>query len=153
LLATATTRVRWATSHYVVALAGSASLMVLAGLSIGASASASLGDWSQLGRVLVGALAQVPAVWVVTSLVLVLFGWLPRFTVAVWGLLVAFVLLGEFGALWKVPEWAMNVSPLRHAPTLPVSSSAVLPTVVLTLVAVAVSTAGYVGWRRRDLTG
>jgi ABC-2 type transport system permease protein len=153
VLATATTRTRWATSHYAVALGGAALLMVLAGLSIGTSASAALGDWSQLGRVLVAALVQIPAVWVVTSLVLVLFGWLPRWTAAVWGLLAAFVVVGEFGALWKLPAWVMDISPLRHAPTLPVSSSGVVPVVVLTLVAAALSTAGYVGWRRRDLTG
>jgi ABC-2 type transport system permease protein len=152
LLATATTRVSWATSHYAIALGGSALLIVLAGLALGASASAALGDWSQLGRVLVAALVQIPAVWVVTSLVMLLFGWLPRFTAAVWGLLAAFVLVGEFGALWKLPEWLMDVSPLRHAPTLPVGSSGILPVVVLTLVAAAVSAAGYAGWRRRDLT-
>ena len=153
LLATTTTRTRWATSHYAVALAGTALLMVLAGLTIGASASASLGDWSQLGRVLVAALVQIPAVWVVTSLVMLLFGWLPRATVAVWGLLAAFVVVGEFGALWKLPGWVMDLSPLRHAPTLPVSSSGVLPVVVLTAVAAILSGLGYVGWRRRDLVG
>ena len=153
LLATTTTRTRWATSHYAVALGGSALLMLLAGLSVGASASASLGDWSQLGRVLVAALAQVPAVWVVTSLVMLLFGWLPRFTVAVWGLLVAFIVVGEFGALWKLPGWVMDLSPLRHSPTLPVSAGAALPLVVLGAVALVVSVLGYVGWRRRDLVG
>jgi ABC-2 type transport system permease protein len=153
LLATTTTRVRWASSHYAWALGGSAVLMVLVGLSVGASASASLGDWSQLGRVLVAALVQIPAVWVVTSLVLLLFGWLPRYSSAAWGLLVSFVVLGEFGALWKLPSWVMDVSPLRHAPTLPVGRSAVVPVVVLTLVAALVSLVGYAGWRRRDLTG
>lgn len=152
LLATATTRTLWASSHYAVALAGSAVLMVLAGLSIGASASASLGDWSQLGRVLLAAVVQVPAVWVVTSLVLLLFGWLPRWTTAVWGLLVAFVVVGEFGALWKLPDWVMDASPLRHAPTLPVAAGAVLPVAVLTLVAAVISLVGYVGWGRRDLS-
>jgi ABC-2 type transport system permease protein len=151
LLATATTRTRWATSHYAVALGGTALLMLLAGLSVGASASAALGDWSQLGRVLVAALVQIPAVWVVTSLVMLLFGWLPRYTVGVWGLLAAFVLVGEFGALWKLPTWVMDISPLRHAPTLPVESDGVVPVVVLTLVAVGCSVAGYAGWHRRDL--
>ena len=153
LLATTTTRVRWATSHYAIALVGTAVLMLLAGLSVGASAAASLADWSQLGRVLVAALAQIPAVWVVTSLVMLLFGWLPRFTVAVWGLLVAFVVVGEFGALWKLPESVMNLSPLRHAPTLPVGVGGVLPVLVLTAVAVVLSWVGYAGWRRRDLVG
>jgi ABC-2 type transport system permease protein len=47
----------------------------------------------------------------------------------------------------------MDLSPLRHAPTLPVSSSGVLPVVSLTAVAVVLSVLGYVGWRRRDLVG
>ena len=153
LLATATTRVGWASSHYVLALLGGAVLMLLAGLSVGASASASLGDWSQLGRVVLAALAQVPAVWVVTSLVMLLFGWLPRATPVVWGLLVAFVLVGEFGALWRLPEWVMDLSPLRHAPTLPVGAGGVAPVLVLTAVAVVLSLVGYVGWQRRDLVG
>jgi ABC-2 type transport system permease protein len=153
LLATATTRTRWATSHYALALAGSALLMLLAGLSIGVSAAASLGDWSHLGRVLVAALAQIPAVWVVTSLVMLLFGWLPRLTVAVWGLLVAFVVVGEFGSLWKLPDWAMGLSPLHHAPTLPVGADGVAPVVALTVAAAVLSALGYVGWRRRDLVG
>ena len=153
VLAGRTTRVRWASSHYLVALGGSAFLMLLAGLSIGASASASLGDWSQLGRVAVAALAQVPAVWVVTSIVMLLFGWLPRATVAVWGLLAVFVLVGEFGALWKLPGWRMDLSPLRHAPTLPVGSDGLLPVLALTAVAALISAVGYVGWRRRDLVG
>ncbi len=59
--------------------------------------------------------------------------------------------LGEFGALWNLPEWAMNLSPLRHAPTLPVGADGLAPVLVLTAVAAAVSAAGYVGWRRRDL--
>ncbi|MFN8148789.1 MAG: hypothetical protein U0R76_15185 [Candidatus Nanopelagicales bacterium] len=153
LLATATTRIRWAWSHYAVALGGSALLMLLAGLSLGVGASIALGDWSQLGRVLLAAVAQLPAVWVITSLVLLAFGWAPRLTVAVWGLLAAFVVVGEFGSLWHLPEWVMDLSPLRHAPTLPVGSDAVTPVLALLAVAVVLSALGFLGWRRRDLTG
>lgn len=153
VLATATTRVRWAWSHYAIALVGSAALMVLAGLAIGVGASVALGDWSQLGRIVVAALAQIPAVWVVTSLVMLAFGWVPRLTVVVWGLLAAFVVVGEFGSLWKLPTWVMDLSPLRHAPTLPVGSDGVLPVLVLLAVAAVISAVGLVGWRRRDLTG
>ena len=153
LLATATSRWRWATSHYAIALGGSFALMVLAGLAIGVGASASLGDWSQLGRVLVAALAQVPAVWVMTSLVMLAFGWVPRLTVAVWGLLAAFVVVGEFGALWNLPEWLMDLSPLRHAPVLPVGTDGLAAVAGLLAAAALLSAAGYLGWRRRDLVG
>jgi ABC-2 type transport system permease protein len=151
LLATPTSRVRWASSHVVIALGGVALLLLLAGLAIGAAAAASLGDGAQLGRVVLAALAQVPAAWLVTSLVLLAFGWAPRLTLAVWGLLVAFVAIGEFGSLWSLPEWLMDLSPLRHAPTLPVGTDGLAPVLLLLAATATVLGAGLLGWRRRDL--
>jgi ABC-2 type transport system permease protein len=152
VLATRATRGHWATSHYAIAIGGSALLMVLAGFVAGISASLSVSDSSLFGKVLLAALAQIPAVWAVISLVILAFGWLPRATAAVWGLLVAFVVVGEFGSLWKLPEWVMDLSPLRHAPTLPVQSSGITPVVWLTLAAAVISVIGYLGWRRRDVS-
>ena len=45
----------------------------------------------------------------------------------------------------------MDLSPLRHAPTLPVGSDGVVPVLGLLIAAAALSALGYVGWRRRDL--
>jgi ABC-2 type transport system permease protein len=61
LLGTATTRTRWATSHYGAALAGVALLMLLTGLSTGVGAAFALHDGVQVGRVTLAALAQIPA--------------------------------------------------------------------------------------------
>jgi ABC-2 type transport system permease protein len=147
------TRVRWATGHYGIALGGSALLMLLTGVVVGLTAAASLGQPEMTGRVLVAALAQIPAVWVVVSLVMLAFGWVPRATAAVWGLLVAFIVVGEFGSLWTLPEWVMDLSPLRHAPTLPVQAADLGAVLALTAAALALSVLGYLGWRRRDLSG
>jgi ABC-2 type transport system permease protein len=152
LLATATTRTRWATSHYAAALAGVALLMLLAGLSIGAGAALALHDGTQVGRVTLACLAQVPAAWVITSAVLAVFGWAPRLTAAVWGLLVVFIALGEFGVLWNAPQWLMGLSPFQHSPLLPVGTSGILALVALTVTAAALAAVGYLGWCRRDLT-
>lgn len=151
LLATATTRSRWASSHYGAALAGVAALMLLAGLSIGIGAASVLADSGQISRATVAAVAQIPAAWVVTSFVLAVFGWAPRFTAAAWGLLLGFVALGEFGVLWNAPQWLMDLSPFRHSPLLPVGSGSVSELAGLTVVAALISAAGYIGWRRRDL--
>jgi ABC-2 type transport system permease protein len=151
LLGTATTRPRWATSHFALALAGVVLLMLLAGLSIGAGAAAVLNDGNQLWRVTGASAAQIPAAWVMTSVVLAVFGWAPRLTGAVWGLLLLFVALGEFGVLWNAPEWLMDLSPFRHSPLLPLDSGAVGPLLGLTMAAAALAALGYSGWRRRDL--
>jgi ABC-2 type transport system permease protein len=152
LLGTATTRTRWATSHYGAALAGVALLMLLTGLSTGVGAAFALHDGSRVGRVTLAGLAQIPAAWVITSVVLTVFGWAPRLTAAVWGLLAAFVALGEFGVLWNAPQWLMDLSPFQHTPLLPVGSDGIVPLVALTAAAGVLAAAGYLGWRRRDLT-
>ena len=126
--------------------------MALAGVSIGVGAALALHDGSQVLRATVASLAQVPAAWVITSAVLAVFGWAPRLTAAVWGLLAAFVALGEFGVLWNAPQWLMDLSPFQHTPLLPVGSDAIVPLVALTAAAGVLAAAGYLGWRRRDLT-
>ena len=97
------------------------------------------------------ALAQVPAAWVVVAAVMVLFGWLPRWLSAAWGLLVALVVLGEFGALWQLPTWVLELSPFGHSPRLPGGDVAVGSLAGLVVVAAALAAVGFVGWRRRDV--
>lgn len=151
LLGTATTRNRWASSHYGLAVAGGAVLMALAGVSIGAGAAFAVQDAGLVGRVLAASLAQIPAAWVLAGVSLAVFGWAPRLTAAVWGVLLAFVALGEFGVLWNAPGWLMDVSPFRHSPLLPVGPDAVPALAALTAVAAGLAALGYLGWRRRDL--
>lgn len=153
LLGTATTRIRFATSHLAVALAGVTLLMLLAGLSIGTGAAFALHDGALVVRVTLAALAQAPADWVIATAVITVFGWAPRLTSGVWGLYFAFVALGQFGVLWNAPEWLMDLSPFRHSPMLPIDSGWVLPLLALTAAAAALAALGYLGWRRRDLTG
>ena len=115
-------------------------------------AAIALHDASQVGRVTLAALAQIPAAWVITSVVLTVFGWTPRLTAAVWGLLAVFIALGEVGVLWNAPQWLMDLSPFQHTPLLSVGSDGIGALVALTATAAALAALGYLGWRRRDLT-
>lgn len=151
LLGTATTRIRWASSHYSVALAGVALLQLLTGVSIGIGAAAAVNDVDLVARSTVAALAQIPAAWVLTSAALAVFGWAPRLAGAVWVLLLGLIALGEFGVLWNAPEWLMDLSPFRHTPLLPVDAESVPALVALTVAAAVLGALGYAGWRRRDL--
>ena len=151
LLGTATTRIRWASSHFGFALAGVAVLLLLAGVSIGVGAAVAVNDPALVGRSTVAALAQIPAAWVVTGIALAVFGWSPRLAGLTWGILLAFVALGEFGVLWNAPEWLMDLSPFRHSPLLPVGAAGVTGLAGLIVAAAALAALGYAGWRRRDL--
>ncbi|MEZ5115715.1 MAG: ABC transporter permease [Candidatus Nanopelagicales bacterium] len=152
LLGTATTRLRWAASHAVIAFVGVAVLMLATGAAVGVTHGFAVGDpGEQTLRLLGAAAAHVPAAWVMAALVLLLFGFVPRWVAGAWGVLVAFVVLGEFGPLWELPQWALDLSPFAHSPTLPGGPVDALSLVLLVVTAVVVAGAGLVGWRRRDL--
>jgi ABC-2 type transport system permease protein len=151
ILATRVSRVRWAASHVVVALAGTTLLMLTVGVFAGFAHGAAGGDMAEFGRVLVAALAQLPAVWVLTGITVLVFGFAPGLVMAGWGALVVFLLLGQLGPIFELPEWAMNLSPFTHSPKLPGGELTAMPLVWLTLVAAALVVAGLVGFRRRDI--
>lgn len=151
LLSTPVSRARWASSHMLIALLGVAWIMAVTGLAIGLGATLATGDGGRITSMLAAAFARVPAAWVLTALVMLIFGWLPRAVAVIWGVFALAVVIGEFGPLWDAPQWLMDMSPFVHSPGLPspdASFGAVLP---LILVSVGLLTAGFVGWQRRDL--
>jgi len=151
ILATRISRVRWAASHVTVAIVGSTLLLLAVGLFAGLSHGMASGDLGETGRVLVGALVQLPAVWVLTGITVLVFGLAPGLVMAGWGALVVFLLLGQLGPIFELPQWLMDLSPFTHTPKLPGGDLPATPLVVLTLIAAALITAGLTAFRRRDL--
>jgi len=147
VLATGTSRISWALSHFVIAIAGSAVILAVCGVTAGLMYGGRAGDVSRAGGVIAGALVQLPAVWVFTGIVLLAFGLAPRLIVAGWAALAACVLLGELGPILKLKQWVTDVSPYAHVPRLPGSSLQPASLIVLT----ALAAAGLAGFRRRDI--
>lgn len=154
LLATRVGRVGWAASHIAFAVVGPAVLMAVEGLVIGLIHGVRSHDvGTQLPRVLWSALVQLPAVWVLVGITVLLYGVASRLAVVAWGALGLFLLLGELGPLLKLKQWAMDVSPFTHVPKLPGAAMRTAPVIWLTLLAAALTAAGLAGLRRRDLGG
>jgi ABC-2 type transport system permease protein len=150
-LSTATGRVRWLASHVLMAVLGACGVLMLGGLASGIGYAVQLGDASAIRSVLAGAAVQVPAVCVMIGIVVAAFGLAPRSTTAAWGLLVAFLLLGEFGSLFELPRWVMDLSPFAHVPRIPGSEVTAAPLLALSAAAVALLGTGIVGFTRRDV--
>lgn len=151
VLATSVSRTRWLVSHLVVALGGSALLMVLTGAGLGLSAGAALGDGALAGRVLGAAVVHVPAIWLTIGIAAALYGIAARATPLVWVVVAYAGLVGWLGTLLQFPRWALNLSPLGHTPLLPAEEVRVVPLVVLAVLAVVFALAGLAAFRRRDL--
>jgi ABC-2 type transport system permease protein len=105
----------------------------------------------RLPGILGGALAQLPAVWVLAALAVALFGLLPRFAPAAWGLLAACLLLLLVGTTLEFDKWVLDLSPFTHVPHLPGGELRPAPLVALTLAAGALAALGLLGVRRRDV--
>jgi ABC-2 type transport system permease protein len=153
VLATAVPRVRWVGSHLLVAAVGSAALLAIGGLVAGAAHGLRAGDLGgELPRVLGGALAQLPAVWVMAGIGAALFGLLPRLVVGgTWAALAVVLSITTFGELLRLDQWALDLSPFVHLPRLPAADFTATPLAWLLAVAVVLAVAGLAGFRRRDL--
>jgi ABC-2 type transport system permease protein len=151
VLAGAAARVGWAASHWLLALAGIAWLMLVAGVATGLGHALAVGDSSQVVPIALSALTRIPAAWVLVGLVITVWGIWPRAAGLVWGAYAAFILLGEFGQLWGVPRWAMDVSPFAHSPVLPGPGAELTGMLWLTLAAGVFLAIGSAAFHRRDL--
>jgi ABC-2 type transport system permease protein len=152
VLSTAVSRPSYAMSHLTIAFLGTALLVVLGGVGAGLAHGAQTGDMGRaFGRVLGASLVQIPAVWVLVGIVAALFGLLPRWSPLAWALLVAFLLLGEFGSLFELRQEVMDISPYAHVPRLPGGEMTTAPLIWLAAIAVGLTVAGVAGFRRRDI--
>jgi ABC-2 type transport system permease protein len=150
VLATASSRPRWAGSHLLIALVGSLLLVTAGGLGLGVTYAVVINDPGQIPRLLGAAVAFAPALWVLVGVAVLLFGLFPRATVAAWGALAFCAVVGFLGQLLQLPDWVVKLSPFQHVPAMPADEFSALPVVVLTAIAATLIGAGVVGFRHRD---
>jgi ABC-2 type transport system permease protein len=152
VLATRASRPALLGSHALIALLGSALLLMVVGLGMALSyGRASSGVAASFGHLLPSVLAPVPAVWVCVGLALVVFGALPRLVVLAWAVLAFFVLVGEFGSILKLPQALIDVSPFTHASVTPGGPVSGTPLVALLVIAAVLGLSAVAAFRRRDL--
>lgn len=149
LIAAGATRSRWFASHLAQALGGTAVLVAVAGLCVGATARATAGI--SVAEVLLGAVLQLPAVWVMVGIACLLVGVLPRAAAAAWVAAGCAVGLWWFGALIGLDDAVLAVSPFDHVPQVPGGDVAAAPVAVLLAVALTLTAVGWAGARRRDV--
>lgn len=152
ILAARVGRIRWVASHLTFALSGTAIMLAGCGTAAGLTAGVRDGDIGEMvPKLLVAALVQLPAVWVIVGIAIMLFGLLPRYSALGWTFLVVFLLLGQLGPFLRLPAWMMDVSPFTHVPKLPGGTMALMPLVQLVVVATGFVAAGLTGFRQRDV--
>lgn len=152
LLAGAVSRSRWLASHLTMALAGSAVALLVAGLAAGLTYGVAADDLGgKLPTVVATAAAQLPAVWLLAAVTVALFGLVPRFTPAAWGVLVGFISLYLIGSLSGFPQWLLDLEPFAHVPRVGGGDFTAVPLLWQSVIDATLIAVGAAALRRRDL--
>ncbi|WP_251153108.1 hypothetical protein [Cellulosimicrobium sp. Marseille-Q4280] len=148
LLARAVRRGRWLGAHAASALLGAGLVALAGGLGLALTASGASGD---AGGTMTATVTYLPAVLAVPALGLALVGIAPRATAALWAALAYVAVVEMLGETLRLPDWALDLSPLHAIGRLPTEAAsgravAVVAGVVVLLLVIAVA-----GFRRRDV--
>ena len=128
VLATATSRSTMFAATLVVALVGATWLLLVSGVAVALGVGTASGDpGGTFGDIVPAALAQAPAVWLVTAIAVAAYSWRSRWAVLGWAFLVLFLTLGQLGELLRLPQTVIDLSPYVHVPKMPVESFAAGP--------------------------
>ncbi|MFF3954241.1 ABC transporter permease [Streptomyces sp. NPDC001890] len=139
-------RTGWAAGHLVIAFGGAALLMTAGGLGL------AVGYGHELPAVLGASLVQLPAIWLLGGVTVLLYGAFPKAAVASWCVAGICLALGWLGPAVDMPQAVMDISPFTHLPKLPGGTGMEWgPVLALTAVAVALVGAGVGALRRRDV--
>ncbi|GAA4977447.1 ABC transporter permease [Actinoplanes utahensis] len=144
ILSTDVSRFAWAGSHLIFALIGPAAALLAEGLMAGLLH----GDVALLVN---AAVVQIPAVWVLAGLAMLLIGVLPRLASLAWAAIAGCLALMMAGPLLELDQLVLDVSPFTHVPRVPAVAFTGVPLLVLTLIAAALGGAGLIALRRRDI--
>lgn len=122
-LAGGMSRSRLVLERFAVSCCALVLLLLLGGVSMGASYGAVANDLSQTWKLAVEALIYLPGILAVMGIVVLLFGFVPRATIPVtwflYGAMYFDVLLGD--AL-KLPKWVSHIMPFTGTPRIPYES-------------------------------
>ena len=151
LLATGLSRQAWLAGHVVVTVGGTIVVLAASGLGLAVGYAASTGDGEALVRYGVPTLAYAAPVLVLSAVARLLYGVAPRAVVVAWLPLVFAVVVLMFGELLRMPAWLRDLSPFSHLALAPAEDFRWLPVLVLALVAAAISLAGQMAFRSRDI--
>ncbi len=147
LLAGALRRPTYLASNLVIAYLTPAVCLLVAATVIGLVAAAS---GIAIGDVLAQASVTIPAVWTLIAVGAAAVGARPAVRLAGWLAIIAAFGLTILGPTFKLPGWALSISPLHHVPNITASPSwtglAVVGVVFALLTAIA-----FAGFRHRDI--
>ncbi|MGA4507458.1 ABC transporter permease [Propionibacteriaceae bacterium G1746] len=150
VIATRARRITYYAANVLLALGLVAVLVLLAGAVIGLRVQGSDVGLS-FGDVVWQAAATVPAVWAVVALSVAVVGARPGVAIAAWAGVPVTFLLTLLGPSFKLPDWALGISPYWHVPAVANPDRDWWGLLGVAGVTAVLLVVGFAGFRRRDL--
>ncbi len=150
LLAGQLSRNRYLGSNAAVALLGPAAAMLLATVVIGIVAAAA-NEAVTVGAVIRQGLLAIPPLWLLIGIGLAAVGAKPKVRLVAWLAIVATFGLTLLGPSFRLPDWALGVSPLWHVPNLKSPDPHFGGLMWIVFFAALLLTVAFAGFRRRDI--
>ena len=105
----------------------------------------------EFGSLLHSKMVYVPALWIMLGMGIFVAGVFPKAATLCWAYFTYIFIVGFFGDLLNMPQWAMNLSPFYHIPQLPLENMRVMPLAILSIAALVLALWGLMSYRRRDM--
>lgn len=153
LLAGAIGRIRWMACSGLVALISGFIVLLGAGLGLGISAAASLGDGTRVGQLVIAAMVFLPSLAVVVTIALLGYAISPSWLNLAWVVAIGSFFLSVLGRALKPPEWLLNLSVFSGVPAIPFEHLDPTPLVWLAAIALGLAGLAALRFRTRDLGG
>ena len=151
LLTNSVSRSQWVISNLIFGVLGPALIMIIFSLSLGLTYDIGGSLSNDLPRIIVATLVYLPAVWILTGITMLLFGFIPRLTALSWAALGLFVIVDLLGEFFNFDQWILNLSPFTYVPNLFAGDTVNTSLIWILVLAVALMFLGLLGYRQRDI--
>jgi ABC-2 type transport system permease protein len=105
----------------------------------------------ELNELVSAYLLYLPAMWVMVGAAVFMVGFFPKSTGIVWGYYGFTCFVMFMGGMDVLPEPITALSPMSHVPAYPKETLETTPLLILSCIAVSLTVAGFIGYRKRDM--
>lgn len=151
ILATATSRWRYAGTQVAWAVGLPVLLFVAVGALLPLTQASATGDYSTVAEYARGAAALSPGIVLIVGVAMALVGWLPRASGLVWALVGWSFFATWVGVLFDIPEEVLKVNPWGYLSHLPRDEMDWVPFAIELANGLGLIVIGLVGYRRRNI--
>lgn len=144
-------RTGWLAAQLIAILAGLLVIVTTSAIALSTATALSTRGANDAATALRAGLGYVPAELVVAGAAALVFAAAPRAYALVWGAFGAITFLALLGSGLQLPQWLLDLSPLAHVGYPPVDPAQPLALASLTILAAALTTSAFVGFRRRPV--